>query len=1035
MQPEPESSLSHLSNAELESIKSDLEQRLARFQRAFQEQHGRNPDEEERKPAKPAIKKYRQVCAELADRSKAATAAASPRGPGTAMAEIGAGAAQTGGSVQSGNDAVREMTRKVVAQAASFTSTMGGSATLTLLFEWGQLTAIWGDVSVSTATMLREQNPALDVAALGAWVGDLEETLFRWVQIFNLDVEAFRANFDFTFLSMIGWREAHLGFTVFVPLFLSAVTVCLLFPLGVLARLALLVCSALLLIFGMAAHVLLARGKEIRDTEESAILGIDTDSLNTTLVVGAGMFLLAVFAMIWLRIDTYRRVRKLLEAEVDKLSEQLYDIKEGVKSDIKGSRNSKTVQEDLPNAGELKSMLESDHQTHLIGGRAANAEDFLRQMQDAEKQKKIDEQGRKMPDFYSFVKLLSLWLVVSVIAMVLWLRVGELLPQGMMESLPEEYANNYYILAVVLSGISLAILFYQFMSLTDTGTKIVDAIVDILKSGYVGFLMTTVLILYIPISKQALSVFVCDEHNCAQDEWFPVQSPGTGATLGSYIGSFADSYTSIAEALVANSNETTIEALAPPSSCQDCQWLGHCPSHLSAQLCAPSTSLRLVASPAIDCGQQWAFYMPGALLTLLMFTFGVPYMFYQLTRRHTEMYSSLQIYEKKKGQGTKKPASNESRVRTIFSGSHDDYSQYEVDDMWLRRVRQAKRNRAKNLYADFEYDWRFWKLVMLIVKFLVILVDAVKTQFDSPMAAPILMLLIHSCMLMLSVYARPYTDKRPDLLSLSITFANVFNWAALFLFAAQITAPAWMIWMLIVVNVVFPILFMCVGYCLNVRKKKARDLELKETTLKYKKPADVMKQRMSIERVINETTLRFISRWTWGVLICCVIGGELIFIGTFAEAALTPVTGHTSSGPPITHEIECYKETYARAQEFIGFNNWQNFTDNCCCMSRANVTDPSDNNVLNTHVMELWACVNDNPDVPVVYKERQRRDLEPGSRIAPVRQFCGRHFFADYTRHNDPRTADVEWNDDLQKLGVRIRDQTGTALEFIDDYW
>ena len=57
---------------QLAAVKRDLEQRLARFQRAFYERHGRNPNDSEREPAKPAIKRYRAICQELAKRETAA---------------------------------------------------------------------------------------------------------------------------------------------------------------------------------------------------------------------------------------------------------------------------------------------------------------------------------------------------------------------------------------------------------------------------------------------------------------------------------------------------------------------------------------------------------------------------------------------------------------------------------------------------------------------------------------------------------------------------------------------------------------------------------------------------------------------------------------------------------------------------------------------------------------------------------------------------------------------------------------------------
>jgi len=679
----------------------------------------------------------------------------------------------------------------------------------------------------------------------------------------------------------------------------------------------------------------------------------------------------------------------------------------------------------------------------MVGGRAESAEEFLRQMKHAERMKK-QEHGPGVPKLSTFVKTLVFWIILSIAALILWLRDTELLPASMMEALPETYATNYRVGAIIFSLLSFLILLYECLTLFKTGQDILETIFDTLKAYYVGLLMTLVLILYIPISRQALSVFICDQHLCSADEWFPVQSPGTDANLASYLQSFAKDYADIVSA-ISNSNGTAYEALGPPRSCQECDWISGpaagntCPSYLSTQLCPGSSSLRLTAAPQIDCNQQWAFYMPGSLLTLIMFTFGVPYMFYQLTNRHTAMYGDLKIYEDLPMKSPTKAAAQHGHVYNLFHRRNHDGgwkgTPWELDDMWMRRVRNAVKNRAKNLYADFEFEWRYWKLLMLGMKFFIIVIDMLKTKFTSLLAAPVLMLLVHASMLMLSVFARPYTDKRPDLLSMSISFANVFNWALLLIMALRISAPSFMIWIVLAVNLLLPIVAIAAGWVLNRRKLKRLQDSLAQSANKrtYKDTKEVAKLRRGVERHINEFTLRFISRWTWAVLLCAVIGGELVFIGTFAEAALTPVTGHTAGAKGSPNVVDCHREEYARGQEFIGFSNWSAFTENCCCMSRTNVTDYSPAH-LETHPIELWSCLNPgNADRPRVYKERQRRDLELGKIVAPVRTFCGQTFLnmdGSATPSQEP-----EWNDAYGKLGIWTYFANGTKDQFWDNYW
>ena len=69
------------------------------------------------------------------------------------------------------------------------------------------------------------------------------------------------------------------------------------------------------------------------------------------------------------------------------------------------------------------------------------------------------------------------------------------------------------------------------LTLSLSGQKFVHWAEELLKSGFVGFLIATVTILYIPISKQGLSVFVCTDQDCTTNQWFPIQSPGQDANL------------------------------------------------------------------------------------------------------------------------------------------------------------------------------------------------------------------------------------------------------------------------------------------------------------------------------------------------------------------------------------------------------------------------------------------------------------------------------------------------------------------------
>jgi hypothetical protein len=269
--------LSNFTDTQLLAVKKDLEQRLARFQKAFFEKHGRNPNEEERVPAKPAITRYRAVCHELAARKNPASAAAANDSKAATSTSgvtlsVGEQVAQQGQVVGVTADAAREATRKAANAAISTptpTTFMGKlselvrmatpSAAMTdLLVSWGQFSAIFGEVTRSVTTRLEQDFPEVNLPNFAPWAASLEDSVFPYFNIFNLDIKQLQYAFDFEFLQVVGWRETHLAFTVLIPLVISGVTILLLRSLADIARLVLLAVSILLIIFGGAAYVILS---------------------------------------------------------------------------------------------------------------------------------------------------------------------------------------------------------------------------------------------------------------------------------------------------------------------------------------------------------------------------------------------------------------------------------------------------------------------------------------------------------------------------------------------------------------------------------------------------------------------------------------------------------------------------------------------------------------------------------------------------------------------------------------------------------
>ena len=209
--------VSRYTTDQLLAAKKDLEQRLARFQRSFFERHGRNPNDAEREPAKPAIRRYRAICSELAAREAKKD---TNNGLSGAVGEQAAGQAQIGG------DIAKEATRRAaeegkkgsaggeaagiaagsgaadkVAGSSSMIGKMGSAAAMItpsagmcdLLVSWGQFTAIFGDLTQSVTSQMSDTIPFFDLPSLAPWA-DTMSGIWPYLQMFNLDIRAFQAS-------------------------------------------------------------------------------------------------------------------------------------------------------------------------------------------------------------------------------------------------------------------------------------------------------------------------------------------------------------------------------------------------------------------------------------------------------------------------------------------------------------------------------------------------------------------------------------------------------------------------------------------------------------------------------------------------------------------------------------------------------------------------------------------------------------------------------------------------------------------------
>ena len=609
---------------------------------------------------------------------------------------------------------------------------------------------------------------------------------------------------------------------------------------------------------------------------------------------------------------------------------------------------------------------------------------------------------------------------------------------------PEEDVEGVAILLSVMSGV---VLLYKGFTMTECGNRLIDHAVQWFKAVYIGYLMISMNLLYIPITKQCFTVWNCVPRTCEAGQWYPEASPSSRLDA-------------MLSAATVTTDVAVLDRMAAMSGeCEPCDFTldAHsCPASEINRLCPGSQTLRLRDSLDLDCEKEvWPFYGTASVLMLICFTFGVPLMYYEIIKQHTKRYASLPVRDRADAAAAHRQSAMQAKqeeadarsghVPAFGAGNQtkgmagmkrrqlEDREQMtaeERDEEWARRVKPSRKNRAKNLYADFEFRWRFWKIVLLIQKLLLVVI--VMFTVDYPAVCATLMCLNHALMCLFTLYAMPYMDKRPDLLAISISFANFFNTLLAAMAFAQIVVPEGIWWGVMFVNLPLPILMFLTGWWLNVRqrrRKKKADAEKYASVgggaYSYAMPGSklpkeagggravepeaVAAARRRVERSINEYTLRFLVSWTAVVVVCSCLAGGVISIGSFAKQVTTPVRPHFTVADIPSTVVDCAKEEFATEAEFIGFNTWDNFTDHCCCMARPN-PNASDANASDADLeglVELWACAIDEPDPSLVndptpmenrnrtkitYKERVRRNATHDGTF--VRPFCASEFDA-----------------------------------------
>jgi len=193
--------------------------------------------------------------------------------------------------------------------------------------------------------------------------------------------------------------------------------------------------------------------------------------------------------------------------------------------------------------------------------------------------------------------------------------------------------------------------------------------------------------------------------------------------------------------------------------------------------------MRLSADPRISCSTEiYPFYLPGAAVLILTAVIGIPVLFYRLIKISTQYIDVIPI-----------------------DGTTDD------NVKWIRQI-LLTRNAVKSMYADFSKKWRYYRLIIMIQKFMIV---ALFVFTPDPKFLIVAVGLIQFVFFLVMLASRPYIYWTENLLAnicMGLVAADAIICACL---GWSINIPQEFFYVLIAFNVIAPIVVAIVALSLQ----------------------------------------------------------------------------------------------------------------------------------------------------------------------------------------------------------------------------
>jgi len=545
----------------------------------------------------------------------------------------------------------------------------------------------------------------------------------------------------------------------------------------------------------------------------------------------------------------------------------------------------------------------------------------------------------------------------------------------------------------ILFFVLFAIFATHFALLTcEWGRKRIADVGAIINAVFIDILLLVLSLLFTPIARFLLAVFVPLNLRCGSGEWFPVFSyaletailgaASPQAALSAASGKGRDEvcescdffdFGANAHSSASGTSNISLSGVTPVLSTA-------CAAYPRA--CEGQDIIVLDADRSLDFNSQvQPFYYPASLLMLIGFTGMLIYLYYAIVRAHVRALDTVPIDSDALADVAERAASQRWRLCSLLMCSNpkaqpspvalsciaiggaahslssipitprgltrsprgensspvtvdgEDVDQHTRENQlhaeraqaasaslaWEYRVLRS-RNRARTVYIHFSYRWRYFRMIHVVQKLVLVLI--VTFAANRVPVANICLLTIYALWFLVALLQRPYFDGASNALNVAASMACTVNAILLLLAYHGVLASVselGMVILLITFNLVLPIVCLGAGlfFACRQRRKLAAIADELEGALTPTQLVELMTKRKRVDSELNKTTLKLFASAFMTSAFCAVLAVFTIVLGQVyasAQGAVVQVWRWQLS-PPNTPPLTSHRSR--REQEHL----------------------------------------------------------------------------------------------------------------------